>query len=77
MELDLPKDVIEHTFRELRKKGRVDATFSVPLSFNDLVGCRSCNWIGDMGDCEVGKYTKNSLSCPECGAFCGEFCSIE
>ena len=72
MELNLPLDVINHSLKELRRRGYLHASFSVML--NGQVGCRSCNWVGDMDECIVGKYTKMSISCPGCGAFCGELC---
>ena len=57
-------------FDRLKKNGRL---VGKPILINlSKVGCRSCDWVGKTEDCVYGVITDQSLSCPECGAFCGE-----
>ena len=79
--MEIPSHLVEimkqtNFFERLKRLGKVELKVEIPIDF-DSVGCRSCNWVGDIKDCIIGEYTQNSLSCPKCGAFCGEMCKGE
>ena len=74
MNLNLPPYIIDQSIKKLREQGYLQTSFSVKLYFDGQLMCRNCRWSGNTDECIPGKFTKTSISCPECGAFCGELC---